>query len=243
MAESDLLLKVLKRELRAHGKAYTDVAALLDISVSSVKRLFSSGNISLLRLERICAFLELELADLFRLMDNAKQRIDHLTLEQETLIVSDPKLLLVTICALGHWHFEDILGYYDLSREELILKLGQLDHIKIIELLPNNRIKLLISPVFSWLPRGPIQTFFQQHVQSNFFNHTFAKQGDVFGCLSGMLTTEDKAKLQKQLDKVATLFAELNKKNAGHPIDELQGSALVFGLRSWTPELLDKMRR
>ncbi len=59
MDEIARLLETLKRSLRARGLTYRDVARELDLSESSVKRLFSTGSLSLTRVTRICRMLEL----------------------------------------------------------------------------------------------------------------------------------------------------------------------------------------
>ena len=33
--------------------------------------------------------------------------------------------------------------------------------MKIIELQPGNRVKMLVAPNFDWIPNGPIQQFFE----------------------------------------------------------------------------------
>jgi predicted XRE-type DNA-binding protein len=54
MAELQQLLVTLKRQIKARGLTYRDVAAALKLSEPSVKRLFSTGNLSLERLVDIC---------------------------------------------------------------------------------------------------------------------------------------------------------------------------------------------
>ena len=58
------LIKTLKKQLKAQGKTYVDVAQLLGLSEASVKRMFASQNFTLHRLEEICHFMDMELSDL-----------------------------------------------------------------------------------------------------------------------------------------------------------------------------------
>jgi len=46
-------MTTLKKQLKAHGKTYADVAELLQLSEASVKRLFAEQSFTLKRLERI----------------------------------------------------------------------------------------------------------------------------------------------------------------------------------------------
>ena len=45
---------------------------------------------------------------------------------------------------------------------ECVRKLAALDRLKIIDLLPGNRIRLRLATHFSWLPDGPDPAFFLQ---------------------------------------------------------------------------------
>lgn len=243
MPELQRLLITLKGEMKKKSITYADAAKHLTLSESSIKRLFSSGNISLKRVEQLCSLLSLSLSDLFHNMEENKPKIKHLKHDQEAFIISDTKLLLVTTCVLNHWSFEDIQTYYTLTPAECIEKLSVLDKIKIIEYQPNNRIKLLITSDFSWLPNGPIQTFFQTHLQMDFFKSSFSKNDEVLLCLNGMLSTDNNRKLQQKIEQLATEFSTLNNDTLKSPINELQGSALVIGLRGWKPAIFDAFKR
>ena len=116
----------------------------LFVSEASIKRLFSQKDLSLSRLEIICHCINLSLADLFEILQKQQKTVRQLTMQQEKLLVDDTKLLLVTICILNDWNFNDILRYYTLTEHELIQKLASLDKMKIIELLPGNRFKQLM---------------------------------------------------------------------------------------------------
>ena len=54
MAQVSSLIETLKKQLKAHGKTYADVAAALDLSEASVKRLFAEESFTLQRLSLVC---------------------------------------------------------------------------------------------------------------------------------------------------------------------------------------------
>jgi transcriptional regulator with XRE-family HTH domain len=54
MAQSTALVDVLKRELRARGVTYAQVARKLRLSEASIKRMFSKRDFTLKRLDEIC---------------------------------------------------------------------------------------------------------------------------------------------------------------------------------------------
>ena len=64
--QTSALIATLKRQLKASGKTYQDIATLLDLSEASIKRLFRDGELSLPRLEKICDAIGLELTELIQ---------------------------------------------------------------------------------------------------------------------------------------------------------------------------------
>jgi transcriptional regulator with XRE-family HTH domain len=144
------LVEALKRTLKAKGLTYADVAGAIALSEASVKRMFARGDFTLQRLEEICRFARIDLAELAASAGEDAHGITQLSVEQEQEIVSDPKLLLVAWCAINNWTFEQIVATYALTDAECIGCLTKLDRIRIIELLPGNRIRPLLSRTFAW---------------------------------------------------------------------------------------------
>ena len=107
MTEVRAILGVVKRALKARGMTYGEVARRLGLSEPSVKRLFSTGRISLDRLAKLAGLLDLTLAELVQEAAGAAPVVARLTQAQEAGLVADPKLLLVAVLALNHWGLAD----------------------------------------------------------------------------------------------------------------------------------------
>lgn len=161
MAQIQPLLITLKKALKAHGLTYGDIAPQLELSEASVKRLFSEQTMSLQRLEQICQLMGLEISDLVQMMNEQQPRLQQLSEGQEQEITQDLVLLLITVSVLNRWTLDDITAFYTLSESECIQKLAKLDKLNIIELLPKNKIKLLVATNFSWRENGPYNNFFK----------------------------------------------------------------------------------
>jgi DNA-binding Xre family transcriptional regulator len=69
MRQTNLIVETLKRELRKQGINYQQVAQQLDLSESSVKRLFAERSFTLTRLVQVCELLNLEFSDLVHQME------------------------------------------------------------------------------------------------------------------------------------------------------------------------------
>jgi DNA-binding Xre family transcriptional regulator len=244
MAQSTQLIETLKLAIKAHGRSYADVARHLNLSEASVKRLFSLKSFSLERLEQVCQMLEMEIADLVALMQqNAGAPLSGLSLEQEQEIVGDLELLLITVCVLNRWSLKEIVGYFDIPETRCIQHLAHLDRLKMIDLLPKNRVKLLVSPNFQWRENGPIQQFFLQRLQSDFFNSRFDQSHEALIVVNGMLADSSTAVFQRKLERLAREFDELSNADAGLPLDDRNGTTVVLAMRHWRYGLFSQFRK
>ena len=243
MAETSGIVSTLKRELKSHGLTYKHVSEALGIAESSVKRLFADKDFSLKRLDQICQLMNMEISELLQKMDQDNRLISQLTLEQEALLVSDHKMLLVAVCVSNRWRFEEILEAYDLTEHELIRKLAALDKLKLIELQPNNRVKLLMSADFSWIPYGPINRFFDAEVQSNFFNSRFNSAGEARLFVSGMLSRASNEILMRKMERLAQEFHQFNDDDQELPLDERFGSSMMIAMRPWELAAFETFRK
>ena len=233
MKQTQQLLDTLKQQLRAQGKTYRCLAAHLALSEASVKRLFSERTFTLERLEQACDFIGLDIGELAALSRAAQTRLQALTRAQEAEIAEDTALLLVAISVINGFSFNDLLDYYALSEQECIRKLAHLDRLKLIDLLPGNRIRLRVAPNFSWLADGPIQRLFQLKVQQEFFNSRFNADTENLMVLNGVLSRASNQKLQTLMGKMYQEFNQLMKDDAALPMADRKGNTLVLALRQW----------
>jgi hypothetical protein len=233
MAQVAALVAALKAALKSAHLTYAGVATAMELSESSVKRKFSRQEFSLSELDQICSLCGMEFAELVKLMEQRKDRLQTLTVEQEREIADDLALLLVAVCVLNRWSFDNIVEYYVFKPHELIQKLAQLDRLKIIELQANNRIKLLVAPNFGWLPNGPIQQVFLRAIQQDFFSAHFEREDHELIVLNGMLCASSNAELRRKMERFAREFDQLNQEDSGQPFNSRHGYTVVLALRDW----------
>jgi transcriptional regulator with XRE-family HTH domain len=243
MAQTLHLINTLKKALKGHGLTYADIAKKIDMSEASIKRMFSEKNFTLKRLEQLCQCMDIELSDLLTLMKEDEPNISQLSKEQEKEIVNDLTLLLVTVCVLNRWTLEEIMSRYKISESEGIQYLAKLDRLKIIDLLPKNKIKLLVAPNFSWLENGPIQNFFQSKVEKEFFSSRFNKANEQLFVVNGMLAHSSNAVFQKKMEKLVKEFNELNDSDASLSLEERTGTTAVIAIRQWNYGAFEHLRK
>jgi transcriptional regulator with XRE-family HTH domain len=233
MSTTKSLVDALKKALKSHGKTYRDVAAALDLSEASVKRLFSERNFTLDRLEQICQEIDLDIPGLVRLAESASPTIRELTEEQEKELVSDIKLLLVAVLLVEGWTYDDIYQHYDFSEPEIIQRLTRLDRLKLIELQPNNRVRLLFANDFAWRKNGPIEQYFTRNIKGAFLRSRFNKKDEALIFVYGVLSEHSNAVLQRRLHQVASEFYELHREDLRLPLEQRLGSSMILAIRPW----------
>ena len=243
MAQTAALITTLKQALKAHNLTYADVGVSLGMSEANVKRQFASKRFTLERLEDICQIMQLELSDLFQLYEDSRQRITKLSHEQEQTLVADVKLLLVAVSVRNRLSFSDILTQYHLTEAECIQALAQLDRLKIIDLLPNNRIKLRISEDFRWLSDGPIENFFASQLQGNFLASKFTGDLEQRLFLFGLLSDASLQQLMSKMQTLAKEFTELLRHDVKLPLDKRHSVGFMLAMRPWDAEIFKSLTR
>jgi hypothetical protein len=243
MAHTAALVDVLKRELKIRGITYASLAPRLELSEASVKRMFSRRDLTLKRLDDICRHAQIDFAELARAVVRDEALISHLTLQQEKEIVADRKLFLVAVCALNHATFDQIVESYDISSAECVQLLARLDRLKFIELLPGNRMKLLVSRTFSWLPDGPIQRFFNNQAHAEFFRSRFNRPDEFMLVVNGMLSAGSSAELVNRLKRITREFSEMHNDDSRLPRGERSAMTLLVAVRHWQLAAFTELRR
>ncbi|HUF80422.1 MAG TPA: helix-turn-helix transcriptional regulator [Burkholderiales bacterium] len=243
MTTTSGLVEVLKRELKSRGITYAHVARKLNLSEASVKRMFSRRDFTLKRLDQVCQLTQGEFSDLAQALAREEQLVSRLTLEQEKEIACSIKLFLVAVCVLNHVEPDQIVSLYDISMTECIQLLVKLDRIGFIRLLPNNRIRLLVSRDFTWLPDGPIQRFFKQHAHTDYFRSSFDRPGEYMLALNGMLSKASSAMIIERLKRTVREFSELHNNDVKLPAGERAAMSLLVAIRHWELQEFAALRR
>jgi DNA-binding Xre family transcriptional regulator len=243
MSSPELVLQVLRAELRAAGLTYKALAGRIGMSESSVKRMFGQKDMALSRLAQICKAAGIALEDVLRHAADFKPHADTLTLPQEKSLAANPRLLLVATCCLGHWSLEQVIETYSLSEPECIGLLAELDRLGLIELKPLNRYSLRVSNAFRWLADGPVQQFFREHVVADYFSGRFDGPGETLMCLPARLSLPSAQELVQKIQQLAGELARLHQNDRRLESPERDGFTLLLGFRSWELAAFTALRR
>lgn len=241
--QSTILVDGLKQELKARNITYLDLANRIGMSEASIKRMFAQKNFTLQRLDDILRVTDISLADIARYDGHESRLISQLSVDQETKLVSDPKILVVAVSVLNNLTLDQIIDTYTLDKAEAIKYLVQLDKIGFIELQPNNRFKLLVARTFAWIPNGPIQQYFKSMAANDFLDSPFDNEDEMMRLVNLMLTPSSKALLVSKLKQLAKEFALIHLEEMKVPYEKKTGVSLLLASRPWLPQTFKELLR
>jgi DNA-binding Xre family transcriptional regulator len=243
MKQTEAIHDALKRVIRSSGRTYADAARVLKLSEASVKRLFSRSQLSLERLETLCTWLDVDVADVVQQSATATPLVTEIEPSKEQQLLGDLPLLLLAFLTLNRWSEADILEVFNYRKVELNQKLRELEQLGLIELMPSGRIKLRAARNFTWRKEGPIQKFFATRVLPEFLSTRFDAPGEQMNFVGGMLS---RASVHRVHELMATLARELDAlvtQDLHMPVRERYGVSLFMGLRPWEFSEFTRMRR
>lgn len=243
MDQTKSLHTALKKLMRSRGRTYADAANVLDLSEASIKRLFSKNALSLSRLEALCDWLHVDILDLVRMSRDHEPLTTQLSEEQETELLSDGGLLLISHLLLNNWSVDEILEIYALSRPELTRNMFRLQEIGLVEVLPFDRVRLKTARNFTWRKDGPVQRFFADRVLKEFLSSSFDEPGETMEFVSGMLSRKSILQMQERIAELAREMDNLVEEDLVLPADDRLGSSLCIAFRPWEFSGFSRFRR
>jgi transcriptional regulator with XRE-family HTH domain len=243
MSTVTTIIEAIKRQLRAQGLTYQELAKALKVSEPTIKRDLARGDFSLSRLEEICHVLGVTIADLANEEPVRQLRITQFTDSQERALTADPKLVLLTYLLVNRWTLDDVTETIELSENDLVRLLLSLDELGIVKFTPPRRVQLLTARNFAWRKDGPVHEFFLQRVVPEYFRMRFDGPGDEFYFVAGSLSRASRSRFKSALNRITAEFEELARQDARLPVSERDGCTAILALRDWRFSEFMRFRR
>ncbi|MDH3588515.1 MAG: helix-turn-helix transcriptional regulator [Gammaproteobacteria bacterium] len=235
MSQTTEVLKALKRVLRARGLTYADLAVALGLSEASVKRLFSEQTFSVRRLEETCRFLDMTLYDLTRMTRlGDEDDTTSLDLDQEKALARDSSLLAYFYLLLTGWKPARIARQLKLSATEHTRVLARLDKLRLIDLGPGNRVRVLTSRRIAWRVDGPIRKLYELQVKQDFVGYRFTAADEYFRFETAELSQASMSVLARRLERLSREFDDLADLDLNVAPEKKRNVGLMLAMRPWT---------
>jgi AraC-like DNA-binding protein len=237
------LVDALKKCLRARGMTYAALARELRLSEASVKRLFSRGTFTLARIEDILRVLDLELVELARMARAPDNRAAELSVEQESLLASDERLLSMFWLLLNGWAFDEIVEEFAVSRTELTLALAKFERARLIDWDAGERVRLRVAKDFVWRAGGPVKKAYGQRVTAEFLRSRFSGPLELLRFEARDLSPASAAMLRRRLERLAAEFNELAEVDSTLPARRREGVGLLIACRPWAFSVVNALKK
>lgn len=222
---------------------YAQLARAIGLSEPSVKRMFSRGTFTLARLDEILAVLELDLYEVARMSRNADEGPSELTLEQESALAKDERLLSVFWLIGNGWRFGDILKEFSISNTELTLAFGRLARLKLVDWGAGERVRLRVPKDFRWRAGGPVKKAYGRRVTQEFLQARFDAPLELLRFESREMSADSAAVLRRRLERLVAEFNELAELDAAAPAGRRVGMAMLVACRPWEFSVVNALKR
>jgi transcriptional regulator with XRE-family HTH domain len=234
---SETVIESLKANLKIRGLSYRDLAKAWDISQSSVKRIMSSTEISLDRVEKACDLMDLSLGDFFhQIRFESRTDFFYLTPEQETKLAKDAEGLHYFLLLQHGWKPSEIIRRFSIPADRNVRLLNQLEKIGLIEVLPQGKIKQKYLSQLRFRKEGPIGKLLEKQVKTEFLESSFARTDEYFTFLTLSYSPSMSAKLKMRLTEISKELVADSDQQRSHPNSQEYG--LVIAMRPWKSPLL-----
>jgi len=244
MEQAYRLIEALKQILKSREITYREMARLLGMSEANLKRLFSKRAFSLAQLDKICEILETDFYELAkRAREKTKDVQQVLTIAQEKALAEEPQLFVCFYLILAGWDVQYIETKYHFSTK-LISLLLRLEKLELIQVLPKNRIKPLVSPNVRWNIRGPLKDKYEKNIKTEFLDGTFLGKMEKLRFLSGSLNEGSLRLFSEKVDRLIGEFIDLTQVSS---LDKRQGAHeniwFLLAFRPWSLSIMSRYKK
>lgn len=231
-SQSKILKDILKQQIRIRGMRYQDIADHLGVSVMTIKRHLNSERVPIEALEDIASCVGLSLIELaeFAKLSGGRQTLD-LELQQESALAANYELALVRLLLYNGLTAEEIMTEYGVDESTLVSLLTRLDRLKLIELLPGNRVRILGSRHIEWRPGGPMRYQIERDIRDNFVKMDFANTENFYGYETARLSRSSIVQIEEHMRQLVRTIRILQKVDQGVPNEQKQWYTVLVAQR------------
>lgn len=197
------MLGVLKQVFRARGLRYREIAERLGVTERTVKRWFADKGLTMDVVEDLCGVVGMSFIELCEVAkDELDIRPQRLSREQEQLLFSDLQLALVFMLLTRGWSPQEVQRECVLPEALLVRHLVRLEKIKLVELLPGNKVRLLFGRNIRWRENGEAGRAFGRGLKNLFSSMDYSDPGSVWSAQVVNLSSHSLAELRTKFHKL-----------------------------------------
>ncbi len=173
--EGKRIRTAIRALMKRNGFQYKDLAKVLKVSVPTVKRIMTRDDLTLERLISISEWLGISIVELIALSEEHQSGSNQFSTAQETYLAQSPKAFLVFHQLLTGRSISQVRDRYRLKPVEARKVLKDLEKIGLIEVWPNDRVRLRCRGFFSMTPGGALEKAYFNSVVTAIWNNIRSK--------------------------------------------------------------------
>jgi transcriptional regulator with XRE-family HTH domain len=236
-----MVIDSLKQALRLKRLSYNEVATRIGVSEITIKRVFSEQEISFTRFSAICDACGINPWGIFESAQKSEDRKIEFSKEADQELASDDTLLLFLYLLLVRKSHAQICKKLKLSKSEFYRLARQLEKLELVEVLPRNKIKLLIPKTIRWSPQGELTKRYAGAIQKEFFKSDFSGADQHQDFLTLPLSPNSAELFTRKINQIYTELASVSALDSGTHDAEVYW--VYSGIRRWEPlGVIEKVR-
>jgi transcriptional regulator with XRE-family HTH domain len=154
----------IRYKIKEKGFTQDEFAKLIGVSIPTLNRWLRAEGLLFQDLNLMLEKLDVKLSELALLAEGDLSNKFTYTIEQESLFVNTDGLLAFFDQLLNGKTVSHIAKSFKLTEKSLSFYLSKLDKLKLIEWLPNNKVKILVTGEPSWIVGGPLSNKFRRQI-------------------------------------------------------------------------------
>ncbi|MBK9321938.1 MAG: helix-turn-helix domain-containing protein [Bdellovibrionaceae bacterium] len=138
--DSVFFIKALKQELRSSRVTYKDLSKTLKMTEAGVKKLLNKQDLSLKRANSICEAIGVSMYDIMKAAEEATMKDQRFSEEQTQFFLENPNYFNFYMQLAYEQKSPQEIQDKNLSQQSVFRYLKKLDDLKLIKLLPGNKV-------------------------------------------------------------------------------------------------------
>lgn len=234
-----VLINTLKQLFRTRGLRYRDIGASLSVTERTVKRWFAGRGLTMQVAEDLCGVLGITFVELCELAkSDIDQRPEQLSREQERLLFADLQLALVFLLLSRGWLPKEIQTECHLPEALVISHLVRLEKLRLIDLMPGNKVRLLFGRNIRWRGEGEAGRAFGRGLRQLFVNMDFARPEAVWAAQVMNLSAESVEELRGKFSAMALTLQQTADAERVRSSRDRTWHAILFAAQPFEPAKL-----
>ncbi|MCO5396998.1 helix-turn-helix domain-containing protein [Ralstonia soli] len=192
--------------LKDRNLRYRDLAEQLNVSETTIKRHLTGHGLSVAMLESLCAMAGIRLIDLAELAARrSESKAQAISVEQEQGLADAPFTAFIFMLLRYDWTPQAVQQEFGLDEPGLILHLRRLEKLRLLDLFPGNRVRLLTVRHPQWIPGGPLRRAVDDVMRRHFATMDFHDPQSVWQLETVKLS-------RGSIDELRSLIASLSQR-------------------------------